>query len=185
MHAQPRRELLIETAHRLFNQHGYHATGIDRILSESGVSKATLYKHFRSKDALVIAVLERRQKQVYEGARQVIAKASAQDQPVLALFDFLFQWFQSDDFFGCNFIKASSEFLHTEHPVHRLAAQHKLDMRALIRESLRTENKDLRDQQAMMLALLSDGAIVNAQMHNDPQAALAAKQAALCLLQSA
>lgn len=61
--ASDRREHLIETALQLFYQHGYHATGIDTILAASGVAKRTLYKHFASKDALILAVLRRRDAQ--------------------------------------------------------------------------------------------------------------------------
>ena len=55
-----RRDHLIDTAIRLFNENGYHATGIDKILAESGVAKMTLYKHFKSKDELILAALARR-----------------------------------------------------------------------------------------------------------------------------
>ena len=55
-----RRDELVETALDLFYRNGFHATGIDRILAEAGVAKMTLYKHFRSKDDLIVAALERR-----------------------------------------------------------------------------------------------------------------------------
>ena len=55
-----RRDHLVETAIRLFNRDGFHATGIDTILSEAGVAKMTLYKHFKSKDDLIVAALRRR-----------------------------------------------------------------------------------------------------------------------------
>ena len=58
--ASLRRDHLVATALALFSKHGYHATGIDRILAESGVAKMTLYKHFRSKDELILAALRRR-----------------------------------------------------------------------------------------------------------------------------
>ena len=59
--ATNKRDLLLGTAERLFYTEGYHATGIDRILSESGVAKMTLYKHFISKEELILAVLDARQ----------------------------------------------------------------------------------------------------------------------------
>ncbi len=57
--ASQRREELVQTAVRLFRKNGYHATGIDRILAEAGVAKMTLYKHFRSKDELILGALRR------------------------------------------------------------------------------------------------------------------------------
>ena len=60
MMATSKREQLLDTALRLFYREGYHATGIERILAESGVAKMTLYKHFASKDELMLAALQRR-----------------------------------------------------------------------------------------------------------------------------
>ena len=60
---QPRREHLLNTAYNLFNANGYHATGIDTIMSVSGVSKTTLYKYFRTKEELILEVLKRRHQQ--------------------------------------------------------------------------------------------------------------------------
>ncbi|WP_461519559.1 TetR/AcrR family transcriptional regulator, partial [Porticoccus sp.] len=108
---QPRRQHLIDTAHRLFNEHGYHATGIDWILAESGVSKATLYKHFRSKEELILAVLQQRHAYFMTLLEEAVAKARKNgQQPVLVIFDVLDAWFESEGFFGCNFIKASAEY---------------------------------------------------------------------------
>ena len=58
--ASAKRDQLIDTALELFNRDGYRATGIDKILAESGVAKMTLYNHFGSKDELIVAALERR-----------------------------------------------------------------------------------------------------------------------------
>ena len=183
MRAQPRKEHLLDTAFELFNRHGYHATGIDLILEKSKVSKATMYKHFRSKDELVMAVLKRRHNQVLQQITTSLdnADASAQ-QPVLAIFDMLFNWFQSDDFYGCNFIKATGEFLN-QHEIHQFAVAHKQQIRDLIFQYIQQNDDYLKAQQADTLSLLVNGAIINAQLSNSATPAIDAKNIARLVLQ--
>ena len=92
----PRKEHLIQTAVELFRRRGYHATGIDRIIAEAGVAKMTLYKHFRSKDDLIVAALRRWD----EDSRRWLIRAIEEraDEPyerLLALFDVLDEWFDT------------------------------------------------------------------------------------------
>lgn len=188
MTKQPRKNLLIETAFNLFNEHGYHATGIDRILEESGVSKATLYKHFRSKDDLILAVLEKRHEELLTHLQEQIHQAVTKEnsQPVLALFDALTDWFKSDAFQGCNFIKACGEFSQTDDPIREYAAWHKTTILQLISDNLsKGISLNLRKELAQQLLLLIDGAIIAAQTRGEKQAANQAKQIATALIQQA
>lgn len=175
---------LIETALQLFNRHGYHATGIDTIMAVSGVSKTTLYKYFRSKELLILAVLEYRHQNLSELFDSTI-KASREAHPqaqesyhLHAFFDALQEWFEDDNFFGCNFINASAEFADKDHPVHRFACRHKHWLKDCLEELL--DDAILAEQ----VMLLVDGAIVTAQVQNAPQAAETARQLAcqLCKL---
>lgn len=180
---QPRKQHLLDTAYRLFNEHGYHATGIDRILAESGVSKATLYKHFRTKDELIVAVLQRRHDQVTQAITAAIEQARVCGQsPPLAIFDVLDSWFRSDSFFGCNFINASAEYAEEGHPVYAYAAWHKAAIQQLVEMSLQGFGKRKRKELAAQLALLVDGAIVCAHTRGESGAALLAKRMAAQLL---
>lgn len=182
MNAQPRKQHLIDTAYQLFNRHGYHATGIDRILEESGVSKATLYKHFRSKEELILAVLQQRNEQVLALMKARIDQSRSK-QPVLTVFDVLSEWFDSDSFFGCNFIRASGEYAHAGDAIHNCAARHKESLRQVIELHLNLPDKKARQALAIQLILLVDGAIVRAQVTGDKHAARAAKEVAMLLLQ--
>lgn len=176
-----RRQHLIDTAFRLFNEHGYHATGIDWILAESGVSKATLYKYFPSKDDLILEVLRQRHEALLENSRKKMIEAQERgDEPVLAMFDVLQDWFKSPDFYGCNFIKAGAEYIQATDEIHRYAAQHKARMQKLIESFISAENAATLARQ---FALLIDGAIVSAHTHGDPKASTVAKAMALTLLQ--
>ncbi len=182
MREQPRRKLLVETASRLFNEHGYHATGIDKILAESGVSKATLYKHFSSKDDLILEVLRQRHDQFYSRLQARLEAASSEAQPALVAFDALEEWFQSSDFFGCYFIKAGTEYGHEDNPIHQYASWHKESLRALLVKFLMDVGESEKENYAEELILLMDGAIVSAHVRDRKNAAQTAKAMAKKIL---
>ncbi|WP_025564495.1 MULTISPECIES: TetR/AcrR family transcriptional regulator [unclassified Psychromonas] len=185
---QPRKQHLIDTALILFNQFGYHATGIDLILAESGVSKATLYKHFRSKEALILAALQLRHEQVVSKLQAKIEDNKSQKyvdpvDNVLFIFDDLNEWFNSDTFFGCNFINVSAEYADPNHPINIFAAKHKQIIVNIIAEQLTTkENNQVSQQKADQVGLLIEGAIVMAHTRGMKQSALIAKEMAKHLL---
>lgn len=173
MNMQPRKQHLINTALKLFNQHGYHATGIDLILAQSKVSKATLYKHFRSKDELILAVLEQRHNEVLLMLENGIEKAiSNGSSGILAMFDTFDIWFNSDTFFGCNFINATAEYTNINDPINIISVKHKQAIVQLINNLLPIEDVEKANQ----LALLIDGAIVMAHTRGVKNSALIAKE---------
>lgn len=95
------RDHLLEAALRLFNQHGYHATGIDVIIAEAGVAKTTLYRHFETKGDLILAVLERRDEQDRDAMRAFVEQRTKDPvERLLATFDFLEAWFRDEHFRG-------------------------------------------------------------------------------------
>lgn len=180
---QPRKQHLIDTAYALFNEFGYHATGIDRILAESGVSKATLYKHFRTKDELVVAVLQQRHEQLMQVLADAMAQAKSRGEPApLAIFDVLNVWFNGKAFFGCNFINASAEYASPGHAIYAFASEHKSAIQQAIEDNLEINGKIKRAEVATQLALLVDGAIVRAHTLGDRSAARIAKKAATLLI---
>ncbi len=172
---QPRKQHLIDTALELFNQHGYHATGIDLILAQSKVSKATLYKHFRSKEELILAALQQRHEQVLTTIQNKIEQANeAEDSGILAIFDNLDEWINSKTFWGCNFINVSGEYADACHPINIFAAQHKQS----IVELIKTQLQDKNEVKAEQIALLLEGAIVMAHTRGLKKSALMAKEMA-------
>ena len=188
--AVSRRDHLVDTALRLFQANGFRATGIDLVLRESGVAKKTLYNHFRSKDELIVAALHKRDEDFLAKMRTAIARLAPQQQGdpriarALAFFDGLDEWFHSEAFNGCAFINASAEYPRADCPIHRACEEHKrLVLETLVRI---LEEIDLEDAQliARQLALLADGAIVNAHTGGDLEAAQVAKAAARQLLES-
>jgi AcrR family transcriptional regulator len=182
--ASNKREQLLNTALQLFYREGYHATGIDRILAESGVAKMTLYKHFKSKDELIEAVLESQHRQMAERmlqARQHLPPREA----ILRTFEGLHAWIHGGDFAGCIFINAAAEFHDREHPIHRQAARHKLFVQEHFRLLLERLNAPQPEQLARQLQFLFEGAITMAHMEGPGEQGRDAMRAAEALLQAA
>lgn len=178
-----KREQLLETALALFYREGYHATGIDRILAESGVAKMTLYKHFKSKDELIMAALQARHERSLEHFRA--GAALAPRAAILAVFDGLHGYLQQQDFCGCAFIHAAAEFHDREHPIHRQAAEHKAFIERFFGEQLRRLGLEAPGRLARQLQYLMEGVLVMAHMHGPAEQALEAREAADTLLRGA
>ena len=185
-----RRDHLVATALQLFCAHGFHATGIDRVLRESGVAKKTLYNHFQSKDELIIAALQKRDEDFMAKMRTAVARlAPRQDcdprmARALAFIDGLHEWFTSPGFNGCTFINASAEFSAEDNPIHAACAEHKQLVVQTLEQLLADMEIANADLVAKQLALLADGAIVNAHTADDLESAVYAKAAARRLLET-
>ncbi|WP_282605561.1 TetR/AcrR family transcriptional regulator [Pelagibius sp. Alg239-R121] len=182
-----RREHLIDTAIELFAEHGYHATGIDTILAKSGVSKKTLYRHFRSKDELILAALKK-----YDGLfrngfmRQVEERAETPHDRLLAIFDVAAAWFEQNNFYGCMYINAIGEYSDPDTPIRQVCREFKSLMRRYIEDLCGEMGAADPASLAEELALLLEGAIVTAQVSQQKShAAKIAKTAATALMAQA
>ncbi len=184
--ASSKRDQLVDTALDLFCRDGFHATGIDKILAESGCAKMTLYNHFTSKDELILAVLHRRDETFRNDFRRKVEKrAKTPRQRLLAIFDVLGDWMASRGFDGCTFINASAEYGDRDDPIHTAAAKHKRLVGAYVRELAEAAGVKGPDALAQGLMLLMEGAIVMAYVADDPNAAANAKKAAGTLIDQA
>src|ERR1700719_686761 len=114
------RARILDAAYELFSRHGINAVGIDRIISEAPVAKATLYHHFASKEELVRAFLELREKRwTVDWLRAEAERRAASGQAhALAVFDALHEWFNRPDFEGCSFINTLLEIRDRADPIH-------------------------------------------------------------------
>ena len=181
--ATPPRERILQAASRLFYADGFHHTGIDRIIAEAGVAKMSLYQHFRSKDELIAAFLERRDQWWCDWLRErVQALATAPRARLLAVFDALGEWFASSDFRGCAFINAAAEFTDAQHGARVIAKLHKERVHAYLKELAEAAKMTRPGELAAQLALLVEGAIVTAQVGEVEDAAPRAKAIARRLL---
>src|SRR3954449_9005346 len=106
------RERLVAAAIELFYRHGFGAVGVDQVISTAGVTKTTFYKHFDSKDDLMVAAVQRRDEWESAARRRAVKKIAGNDprRQLLAIFDVLDEWFNHPEFKGCIFITAAVEF---------------------------------------------------------------------------
>ena len=181
-----RRDHLVKTAVEQFYRNGYHATGIEKILSAAGVSKPTLYRHFRSKDELIIAALQRWDEESRGWLRDEMAKRA--DTPrgrVIALFDALADWFEEPGFQGCMFINATVEFAEHDNPIHQAAAEHKRLFAAHVCEEVAAAGAADPQEVTEQLMILMEGAIVTAHTGCQGDAARRAKKMAEAILANA
>ncbi len=167
---QPARDRLLHTAHALFYRDGIRATGIDRVIAESGVTKVTFYRHFPSKNDLVCAYLEYRHTRWIDwfAAALVCHGGEHNDaaRRLAALPLALAEWLGRGDYRGCAFINSVSELGGTVPEVVDIAQRHKRDLTQLLATLLppSPEHEQERAQDAQALTLVVEGAIVRVQM---------------------
>ena len=184
--ASPKRDLLVDTASALFYREGFRVVGIDTLLAEAGVAKMTLYNHFKSKEELIVAVLEARSTELQQALEKSLAEAGKSPSRQLgAVFDGLKQFFESDEFKGCAFIRALSEYPDPQHPIHQTAWAHKRAMNARFLTVAKNAGARNPSSVADAISLLVDGAIVAAHATRSSEPANLARSAAINLLKLA
>jgi AcrR family transcriptional regulator len=177
------RERILDTAYELFSRHGIRSVGIDRVIEESGVAKATLYRNFASKDELVVEFLRMREERWTKGwlQREVERRAAAPDERLLAIFDVFHEWFQRDDFEGCSFINVLVEADDHESPVYEATAGHLEAIRGFLSELAGDAGLARPDDFARRWHILMKGSIIAAQ-EGDRDAARRSRQIGEILL---
>lgn len=163
----PARERILLTAHDLFYREGIRATGIDRVIAEAGVTKVTFYRHFPSKNGLILAFLEHRHRRWMDAFNDALRRHGP---GAGALVPALGEWFASPDFRGCAFINSVGELGASLPEVVAISRRHKDDMQTAIGGLLPASRQ--RTRLARAIALAVDGAIVRAQMDQAPEPAL-------------
>lgn len=119
------REHILSTAGTLFYQRGYHAVGVDTIVAESGVAKMTLYRHFPSKDDLIVAYLQQANADFWGWWEQAIAPYDDPRRQLIGLFEATAELSTLPMCFGCAFQMTAGEFPEPTHPGHQVALEHK------------------------------------------------------------
>jgi AcrR family transcriptional regulator len=176
-------ERILEAASDLFYHRGIRAVGVDAIIDGADVARMSFYRHFKSKEGLVLAFLERRDEQFRAWLAAEVRRLAPKpvDRP-LAVFDALARHFGPADYRGCAFINAMAETADRRDPVHRAAAAHKGKIQVYLAELL--EDAGFSAEYAPDLLLLIDGAVVSAVREGSAKPALRAKRLAALLLKS-
>lgn len=160
------RERLLDTAERLFYAEGVHTVGIDRILAESGVAKASLYKHFGNKDGLVAAYLDRRHERQVARVQAALARGGTPRERILAVFGSQADLFARPDFRGCAFAAATAEG-PVGGPNEERSRIYRTYVRDIFRDLAAEAGAADPDLVADQLHLVYDGAQVSARMASD------------------
>jgi AcrR family transcriptional regulator len=182
--AMPARERILTTAYRLFTRRGIRAVGTDEVLAVSGVAKATLYRHFPSKNDLVLAVLQRREELWTLGLveQQSRLRGATPEEQLLAIFDVFHDWFQKrEDFDGCSFINVLIE-LGAAHPAGQASIQYLDNIRTIVRERAEAAGLVDVDDFARSWHILMKGSII-AAAEGDLQAAQRAQAMGRALIE--
>ena len=179
------RERILATAFRLFYAHGLRAAGIDTIIAESGVAKATFYKYFPAKDDLILAYLEHVDG-VWSGQLHAAAEAAGPEpaRELVGLFDALTTACRRDGYRGCAFINAAAESPSGTR-VHERTVAHKQSILAWITELAERAGAGNPEALARSLTLILDGGLASGVLDADPAAAAAAKATAEQLVAAA
>ena len=176
------RERILDSSYELFSRRGIRDVGVDELIEHAEIAKATLYRHFPSKDDLVLAFLERREELWTRGLVEAGAKSRGPTpkEQLLAIFDVFDEWFRSEDFEACSFVNVMLE-MGPEHPVGRASARHLENVRAVVREL--AEEAGLRDPASFAHSwhILMKGSIV-AAAEGDVEAARRARSMARLLI---
>ncbi|GAB3700631.1 TetR/AcrR family transcriptional regulator [Nocardiopsis oceani] len=173
------RQRLLDAAEKLFYNEGIHAVGLERLLTESGVGRASFYRHFASKDDLVVSML----RNYDEAYRTWLAeRTAALGGTPLAAFDALIEYAETSDFRGCAFINAIAEVAEPDSQIRTMTSQHKEAvaeyLRTLLVDAGYPDDTDL----ARQLLLLMDGAAVTELYERSDRAAKQAKAMARAIL---
>ncbi len=158
------RQRIVETASRLFYKQGYNSTGINQVIKEAEVAKASLYQYFPSKEDLLTEYLKVTAVVTNRTLRDIINKFEAPKDKILALFDFLLDFQNINEFNGCNFLNIAAELPRENGKVKELIKKQKNEIRALFAEILKPINKEeLADE----LYILFDAALVSGKVYGE------------------
>jgi len=179
------RDRLIAAGMELFYREGFHAVGLDRVIDFAGVTKTTFYKHFESKDDLILACVLARDAWETEAWQRGVREIAGDDPrgQIIAFFDVLDEWFNEPDFHGCMYINVATEFTDKRCPIHKAGAEHKRKTRDGFRMLAAQAGARDPDEFADHFTILFDGTLVLRHVHDRNDAAQVARSAVMDLIE--
>lgn len=172
-----KRDFIVSEATRLFYERGT-GLGVDTLVEEIGVAKMTIYKHFRTKDDLIVACLRYVDGRYRERLQAGIVEDADPIEKILGIFDSLGDWFVKPNFRGCAFVNAAVEIADPSHPARQAVLDHKLRTREWVSQLV--DECGIVDSSFVtrQIVQLMEGAVTSAFVENDPTAALVARRTA-------
>ena len=173
------KDKIVKTASHLFYSNGYNSTGINEIIDKAGIAKATLYNHFKSKDELCVSYLKHRNTEFVEQIQAYCATKREGKAQILAIFDFLQEFFLAKEFNGCWCIKTIGE-LPKDNKVIRKEIQHQKEqflefITTLVDANIKVTSKKALESKARQIYLLYEGAVGESHLHQEEWPILEAK----------
>lgn len=160
---------ILETASRLFYEQGYHLTGINQVIAEAGVAKASFYYHFPSKEDLCVAYLKQRHQDWFSWLREEVERSEEPLERLLGLFTFLERWLANSDFRGCAFLNITADFPSSDHRIRQLVVNHKDALQAYIAQLVDhlgvSDSANNSSHLVNTIYLLFEGTICQCQMY--------------------
>jgi AcrR family transcriptional regulator len=173
------RERIIETASDLFYNQGYNQTGINQIIDEAGVAKASMYMHFRSKEDIAVAYLVSRHVMWIQNLEESVSNIKDAKNRVVGVFDYLMKWLTEVNFRGCGWQNIITDLPVNQNKIIDQARFHKTELRYWVQKQLMLgneyKNKDAQDISVEVMVLI-EGAIILSQIQKDSFPILTAKK---------
>ncbi|HEX9837974.1 MAG TPA: TetR/AcrR family transcriptional regulator [Anaerolineales bacterium] len=179
------KDKVFQTAARMFYQHGYRAIGVDTLAADSGIGKMTLYRHYPSKDDLIVAYLKDSDELFWSNFEQITKDVATAREKLLAFFQALQDYVQTPACYGCPFLNVATEYPETDYPGHQVALEHKQSVRARFRHMAEEAGAKKPEVLADQLFLLMDGAYMASRMFGAKNPAVHLAEAARTLIDSA
>jgi len=180
------KDRILETASRLFYTQGFNATGINQILDEANVAKASLYQHYGSKDELGIAYVKAAREDWFNALTHFLEKKTSSSEKLLGCFDFLERNLRLNDYRGCRFINLLADVSDQNAEMRNEIVAHKTKLRVFFRDLVTDSIKDktVVNQTADAILLLFEGAVVESKIHREAWAVKSAKKTVQFLLET-
>lgn len=179
------KDRVFQTAARMFYRHGYRAIGVDTLAAESGIGKMTLYRHYPTKDDLIVAYLKDSNELFWRNFEQITKDAPTAREKILSFFEGLQNYVQSPACYGCPFLNVATEYPETNYAGHEVAMEHKQSVRMKFRQLAKEAGAKKPDVLADQLFLLMDGAYMASRMFGAKNPAAHLSEAAQVLVDSA
>jgi len=171
MAASETKNKIINTASKLFYNKGYNLIGINEIIKESGIAKATLYIHFKTKEDLLLAYLDKMDKEFMSSMQDFVNKKAKGDARLKAVLEFLYPFFEQDNFNGCWCIRSLAEVPRDNESVRNKIKQNKIRLLSYLKLLVIENKPELNNNAQICLAnhlyLLYESAVTESHLHND------------------
>jgi AcrR family transcriptional regulator len=177
------RDKILATASDLFYKQGIRAVGVDLVVEQAGVAKTSLYRHFRTKDDLVVAFLQRMDHDFWHTWDTVTAQHADDARAELhAQLDWIGERAGQPDYRGCPQLNIAAEFPEVDHPARKLATAHKRELRRRLKVIAERLHCAAPDALAGQLAVLINGAFVSTPLYEPGEATMLLQRAADALI---